>query len=129
MIKITIAKKKSKSIFTGLQERKPTSSRPNYNHFFLPRHLPGKQLGGSATGRGLFSSRAAVARGKNLPNLVSLTECGNSQFRIYMHPAIKWLFSPKEFQKFPQAGHLRYFLWNWKKLTSKRPSILDIVKG
>ena len=46
---------------------------------------------------------------------------------IYMHPAIIWLFPPKEFQKFPQAGHLRYFLWNWKKLTSKRPSILDIT--
>ena len=34
----------------------------------------------------------------------------------HIHPTIKGLFPPNEFQKFPQAGRLRYFLKNWEKL-------------
>ena len=84
LIKITSAKQKSKSIFTGLQQRKLTFfSRPNNNQPFLSGPLPGNQQGGSTSGRGqgFFFSRAAAARGKNLPSSVSSTESGNSHSR------------------------------------------------
>ena len=35
----------------------------------------------------------------------------------HIHPAIKCLFPPKEFQKFPQTGHLKYCLEKWEKPT------------
>ena len=68
LIKITSAKQKSTSVFTGLQQRKPIfSSRPNYNQPFLSDPLPPNQKGGSKNcrGQGFFFSRVAVARGKN----------------------------------------------------------------
>ena len=74
---MTSAKQKSKSIFTNLQQRKPTfSSRPNYNQPFLSAALPGNQQGGSTSGRGqeFFFSRAVAAKGKDLPKSVSSTE-------------------------------------------------------
>ena len=80
LIKITSAKQKSKSIFTGLQQRKPAfSSRPNYNQPFLSGPLPG----GSTSGRDLrfFFSRAATARDKDLPRSVSSAEYENPQSR------------------------------------------------
>ena len=46
----------------------------------------------------------------------------------HIHPLIKGLFPPKEFQNFPQEDRLQYFLENWGNLTSN-PSILNIVKG
>ena len=45
----------------------------------------------------------------------------------HIHPTIKGLFPPNEFQKFPQAGRLRYFLKHWEKLT-RDSSIFNIVK-
>ena len=130
---MTSAKQKSKSIFTNLQQRKPTfSSRPNYNQPFLSAALPGNQQGGSTSGRGqeFFFSRAVAAKGKDLPKSVSSTEYWNSQTRnILIHnPAIKGLFPPKEFQTCSQASRLQYFLENWEKLTSN-PLILNIMKG
>ena len=127
LIKLTSAKLKSESIFTDLQQRKPTFSlRPNYNQLFLSSPVLGNQQGRSTSGRGrgFFFSRAAAARGKNLPSSVSSTESGNSQSRnVLTHTSCnQGLFPPKEFQKFPQAGRLQYFLENWEKLTSD-PSI------
>ena len=84
LIKIASAKQISKSIFTGLRQRKPTFPlRPNYNQHFLSGPLPGNQQGGSTSGRrqGLFFSRAAAARGNNLTSSVSSIESGNSQSR------------------------------------------------
>ena len=46
----------------------------------------------------------------------------------HIHPAIKCLFPPKEFQKFPQTGHLKYCLEKWEKPTTDR-YILNTVKG
>ena len=46
----------------------------------------------------------------------------------HIHPAIKGLFPPKEFQNFSQASRLQYFLENWEKLTSNA-FILNIMKG
>ena len=100
-LKITRAKQKSKSIFTGIQQRKPTfSSRPNFNQTFLSGTLPGNKQGGSTSGRvwGFFFSRAASARGKDLPSSVSSAEYGNSQSRnILTHTSCnKRFISSKE---------------------------------
>ena len=47
LIKINSEKQKSKSVFTGLQQRKQSFSlRPNYNLPFLSGPLPGNQQGG-----------------------------------------------------------------------------------
>ena len=46
----------------------------------------------------------------------------------HIHPAINCLFPPKEFQKFPQTGHLQYCLEKWEKPTSDR-YILNTGKG
>ena len=84
LIKIASAKQKSKSIFISLQQSKPIfSSRPNYNQPFLSGAIPGNQQGRSASGRVpiFFFSRAAAARGKDLPSSVYSTESGNPQSR------------------------------------------------
>ena len=53
LIKLTSAKQKSKSIFTGLQQKKTTfSSRLNSNQPFLSGPLLGNQQGRSTSGRG-----------------------------------------------------------------------------
>ena len=99
-IKVTSAIQKSKSIFIGFQQRKPAFSlRPNYSQPFLSGPLPGNQQGGSTSGkgRGFFFSRAASARGKDLPSSVSSTEYGNSQSRnILTHTSSKKRFISSE---------------------------------
>ena len=125
LIKITSVKQKSKSIFTGLLQRKPTfSSRPNYNQPFLSGLLPGNQQVGSTSGRGrgFFFSGAAAARGKNLQSSVSSTESGNSQSRnILTHTSCnKRFISFKGVPKLSTGGSSPIF---FRKLgeTYKRP--------
>ena len=133
LIKITSAKQKSKSIITVLQQRKPTFSlRPNYNQPFLSDPWPGNLQGGSTRrrGQGCFFSRAATARGKNIPSSVSSTESMNSQSRnVLIHKSCNQRFiSSKGVPKVSTGGSSQYFSGNWKKITSD-PFIFNIVKG
>ena len=122
---MTSAKQKSTSIFIALQQRKPTFSlRPNYNQPCLSGSLPRNQKGRSAggRGRGFFFSRAAAARGKNLPSSVSSTESGNSQSRnILTHTSCNQKFiSCKGVPKVSTGGSSPIFFTKLGE-TYKRP--------
>ena len=128
LIKITRPKQKPKSIFTVLQQTKLTFSlRPNNSPFcqVFYQEINNEELQ-VVEGKILFLKCSSGQRWE-LAKFSLLNRIWKfSVQKSHIQSAIKGLFPPHEFQKFPQAVRLQYFQ-NWEKFTSD-PSILNLVK-
>ena len=116
---MTSATQKSKSILTGLQQKKPSYSRPNnqpiYQALFQSTNKEVQVAQGEDS-----CSKQQQSEVRTCPDQFSQQNLEILSLKIYSHnyPPLKGLFSLKNIQNCPQAGCLQVFPENQRKLTS-----------